>query len=183
MLTDIICLSNQSINLQSMKTVTMRRSTYTGTRTRRQTGKPIRCCTYCNNLHYKNVWYAPNSRFALLIDESKDSLFYSICPACEMQRDGKYEGVLYLRDVPKELDDKVMSLILQEAEQDYLENPQHRVLEFSNILDGHKITANSAKMVQRISEKIQEVFGPCELRSTYKQNPHPLQIAKITFVG
>ena len=165
-----------------MKTLTRRPHIIPRT-LRQQQSKPIIACTYCNNVHYKNVWYAQNSRFALLIDEKKDSIFYSICPACEMQRDGKYEGVLYLRDVPTELDDKVMSLILREAEQDFIENPQHRVLEFSDIHDGHKITANSAKMVQRIGKRIQEVFGPCELQSTYRQEPHPLQIAKITFVG
>lgn len=148
----------------------------------RQKNKQITICPYCSDVHYKGVWYAPYSRFALLIDEIKDSIFYVSCPACKMQRDGKYEGILYIKDVPKKIENRVMSLILSEAEQDYFENPQHRLVEFSGMLDGHKITANSAKMIQRISEKIQSEFHACELHSTYHPSPTPLQITHVTFM-
>lgn len=147
-----------------------------------QKNKKITICPHCSDVHYKGVWYVPYSRFALEIDDKEDLIFYQSCPACQMQSEGKYEGVLYLKDVPDTIENKVVSLVLAEAEQEYYKNPQHRIVEFSGMLDGHKITANSAEMVQRISEKIQSEFNACEAHSTYQQGPESLQIIHLTFM-
>jgi NMD protein affecting ribosome stability and mRNA decay len=145
--------------------------------------KKITRCPSCKNVHYKGVWYAPDSRFALLLDEKKDSFVQHICPACAMQKEGRYAGVLYVKDVPKKIQQPVESLLFTAAKHDYFNNPQHRIVEFSEIMDGYKVTTTSAAMAARMGEKIQALFGACSMHSTYQQVPGAVaQVIKVTFM-
>lgn len=142
----------------------------------------VTVCPSCREVHYKNLWYAPDSRLALLIDEKKDKVLYHTCPACEMQKEGLYEGVLYIRNIPSRLYNQVISAVLHEAVRDYTENPQHRLLDFYDIEGGYKVTASSAAMVHRIGKKLKAEFDSCEMHSAYQHEPYPLQVTKLVFV-
>lgn len=144
--------------------------------------KRITVCPECKDVQYKNFWYAPDSRFALLLDNKKDTFTFHTCPACEMQHAGLFEGVLYIKDIPKKLQQTVVSVVLTVAKHDYDENPQHRIVELSEIIDGYKVTTTSAVMAARIGEKIQSLFGACSLHSVYQCDPHPVQVTKVVFV-
>jgi NMD protein affecting ribosome stability and mRNA decay len=121
-------------------------------------------CPQCLNVHYKGVWYAPDSRFALLINKEKDQVIYQQCPACDMQNSGLFIGVLYVKDIPKQLKDQVQAMIINEAKHVCFENPQNRVIDFFEVTDGYKITATSADMAHRIGERIQNSFDGCEIK-------------------
>lgn len=81
--------------------------------------KQMNICPSCKEVKYKGVWYAPDSKLALMIDTKKDFFSRHVCPACQMQKKGLCEGVLYVKDIPKELYDQVISTIFQEAVSDY----------------------------------------------------------------
>lgn len=140
-------------------------------------------CPSCKNVHYKGVWYAPDSRFAILLDEKKDSFIEHSCPACEMQREGRFAGAVYVKDIPKKLLPAVERVMFTTAHHDYLENPQHRIVEFSEIVDGYKVTTTSALMASRIGQKIQSLFGACSLHATYQYTQGPaVQVVKVMFM-
>jgi len=148
--------------------------------------KPTKCvsvCLDCKNVHYKNIWYAPDSRLALLLDEKKDTIRYRLCPACEMEKEGHYEGVLYIKNIPSDLYDHVISAVLHEAVKDYVENPQHRLLDFYDTEDGYKVTTTAATMVCRIGEKLKSEFSPCVMHSAYQHEPFSMQVTKLTFLN
>lgn len=147
-----------------------------------QKSERITSCPHCRDVHYKGIWYAPDSKLALFLDEDKDTIYSRTCPACQMQKEGRYESVLYVKDIPGSLIGDVVTTILNEAQRIHIENPQNRLLEFSEIIDGFRITTTSAAMVGRIGKKIKESFDSCEVYSNYKRDKESFPITKVMFV-
>ena len=157
------------------------------TRTKAQTkvvqkSKQITRCLRCNNVQYKGVWYAPDSRLALCIDHHKDTVVHRMCPACTMHAAGTFGGILYVKDIPKNKQDAVLAVVLREAEKAYLENLQNRVIEFSDVVDGYKFTTTSADVARRIGRKIQAAFNTREIESTQQSGQYLQGKTKMTFV-
>jgi len=144
-------------------------------------GKQLTLCTQCGDIHYKGFWYASDSHFALLVDEKKDSVLHRHCAACKMIAKGACAGELFIKDVPQDLFGPVFVVMRRAAEQDYAENPQHRVLDFAATENGYRLTATSAKMIRRIRRKILDMFETCEAQSSYKKGSYPLQTTNISF--
>jgi len=144
-------------------------------------GKQLTLCTHCGDIHYKGFWYASDSQFALSINEKEDSVQHQMCPACRMIRKGGCAGELRITDVPENLISSVFLVIQRAAEQDYAENPQHRILNFTAADDGYNLTATSVKMIRRIRRSILDVFDASEAQSVYKKGRHSLQITDISF--
>ncbi len=138
-------------------------------------------CPLCRDVQYKNLWYAPDSRLAQLIDVHHDKISTRLCPACDMQNRGVYEGVLDIKHIPEREYDHVVSIILHEAMRDYGDNPQHRLLDFYDHEEGYMVTATSAAMIYRIGQKIKSEFKSCEMQSQYQHEPYPLQMTRIAF--
>lgn len=141
----------------------------------------VQLCSVCGDVHYKGVWYAPDSKLALLIDRDKEKILRIICPSCEMEALGIYKAALYLKDMPRDIYDDVISIVFNEAIQDYSENPQHRLLDFAETLDGYKITSTSAQMIERLGKKVQSVYNTCKIQSEYQKNIYPSQLTHAVF--
>ncbi len=151
------------------------------TRALEKRSKKVTLCTQCGDIHCKGFWYAPDSQFALTIDDTRDSVTYNLCPACEMQNEGSYAGVLQVAHIPENMLASVFSVIQQVVENDAAENPQRRVLEVAAETDGYILKTTSAGMVSRIGRKILDTFDGCEARSAYKKGNESLQVTHITF--
>lgn len=125
-------------------------------------GKYTRC-PKCHNVKYKKSWYAKDSKIAFLANGEKARITEQVCPACAMRLNGEYGAVLLIHDVPLTKRDQVESIILNEAQEIVIHNPQNRLLEVTETLDGYEVRATAAKVVNAISDKLKAVFGVKEL--------------------
>ena len=128
-------------------------------------------CPMCHNVKYKKQWYAPDSKVALLANGRKAHSEVRRCPACEMKLEGLYRAVVVIHDVPKKLRYRVESLIENEAENAVYHNPQNRVLEIIETLDGYEVRTATAKVARTISDKLKSVFKASEVVSHLQANP------------
>jgi NMD protein affecting ribosome stability and mRNA decay len=128
-------------------------------------------CPMCHNIKYKKQWYAPDSKVALLANGRKAHSEVRRCPACEMKLKGLYSAVVVIHDVPKNLRYRVESLIENEAENSIYHNPQNRVLEVIETLDGYEVRTTSTKAARAISEKLKAVFKASEVVSELQTTP------------
>lgn len=138
-------------------------------------------CPHCNDVQYKGVWYAADSKLALLLNDDKDTVVNRICPACNMQIEGQYQSILYVKDVPEALLQRVVSTILTEGAREHTVNPQNRFLEFSEIIDGFRITSTSAVLVGRVSKKLKDLFDTCEVYYSYTKGEDSVPVIKVIF--
>lgn len=146
------------------------------------TKKLTTVCPQCGGVYSNDSWHLPDSRIALLLDEKLNRITWQRCPACEMQNTGLFMGVLYVKNIPEDLTYLVASFILHEAERACLINPQHRIIEFVDIIDGYKLTTTSASMAVSIGEKIRATFDTAEAQSGYERDPYPLTIPSMVIV-
>lgn len=120
-------------------------------------------CPVCYNVKYKKQWYAPDSKIAFLAGGQKARVGVERCPACEMKLRGTYKAEVILHDVPRNLRYMIESLILNEAQQVSAYNPQHRLLEIVETLDGYEVRTSTPKLVRAISEKLLATFKASEV--------------------
>lgn len=146
-----------------------------------ETTRHLALCPQCGDINYKGFWYAADSQFALMVDERKDTISHAQCPACEMQNQGSYAGVLHVKHIPENMLGPVFSVIRKAVEQDSEENPQHRILGITAERDGYTLKTTSANMVRRIGRKLLDAYESCEAKSTYKKSPERLRVTRISF--
>lgn len=139
-------------------------------------------CPQCGGVCANETWHMPDSRIALLLDEKLNRIMWQRCPACEMQNTGLFMGVLYVKNIPEDLTYLVASFVFHEAERAFLTNPQHRIIEFVDIIDGYKLTTTAASMAASIGEKIRATFDTAETQSGYERDPYPLTIPSMVIV-
>lgn len=150
----------------------------------RKNGRLVRhyvLCPVCHNVKYKNTWYAPDSKLALWVDETRDSVETRRCPACEMQIEGLYKGLVVLHDIPPALKNSVENLILQEAKRVSVTKPQHRILEISETLEGYGIKTSTVILAKVLGKTIQKNFNTCEVQMQYQRKPFLLHKTDVWF--
>ncbi len=161
--------------------MTLIKNRYVTTRAQVKKSKQLALCTQCGDIQYKGFWYASDSQLALMINEDKDSVSYSLCPACQMQNKGSCAGLVHVKYVPKNMLSSVLAIMQKAVEQDSLENPQHRVLEVSVANDGYTLKTTSSSMAKNIGRKILDACEMCEAKSIYRKEPESLYVTDIVF--
>lgn len=137
-------------------------------------GKYTRC-PICLNVKYKKQWHAADSKIAVLAHGRKAHCDMRRCPACEMKLEGLYNAMVVVHNVPNKLRGRVESMIAQTAKRAIAHNPQHRVLEVIETLDGYTVHTTTAKVARAISQQLQTHFTASEVtaRLTHSQPAHP----------
>ena len=128
-------------------------------------------CPMCHNVKYKKQWHAAGSKVALLAHGRRAHTEVRRCPACEMKLEGLYNAVVIIHNVPKHLAYTIESLITNEAKNATYHNPQNRVLEIIELVDGYEVHTTTPKVARAISDKLKSVFSKSEVVSYVQVQP------------
>lgn len=83
-------------------------------------------CSDCNAVYYQKSWKHGFSDYKHL-NENKQ-VGFEICPACQMIKDGKYEGSIVLENVSAEHKEEILRNIKNTGGRAYKRDPMDRVI-------------------------------------------------------
>lgn len=133
-------------------------------------------CPMCHNVKYKKQWYATDSKVGLLSKGNSVHTSLRRCPACQMKMEGFCSAIVTIHDVPKVLRSKIEAYIEREGTFISSKNPQNRVLNILETLDGFEVQLATNRAARTLIKKLQEVlFNVGEVITRTKVGPYRVQ--------
>ncbi|MEA3453195.1 MAG: NMD3-related protein [Patescibacteria group bacterium] len=119
--------------------------------------KSILICEKCGAFYWKKSWHHGVSHYEKSKKEKKIEL--TICPACQMIKDGKYEGEIIIENLEERRKEEVENLIDNFNEVAFSKDPMDRIISIETIAKGIlRILTTENQMAQQLAKKIQKTF-------------------------
>jgi len=119
--------------------------------------KSILVCKECDAFYWQRSWRHGLDGYE---NFSKGKKVKSvICPACQMIKDGKYEGEVIIENLAETKKEEVENLINNFSEVAFDKDPMDRIIFVETIAKGMlRILTTENQMAQRLAKKIQKTF-------------------------
>jgi len=119
--------------------------------------KSILACKECGAFYWHKSW-----RHSLIgykdFSEGK-SVKLIVCPACQMIKDGKYEGEIIIENLAEQKKEEVKNLINNFSEVAFDKDPMDRIISIETIAKGMlRILTTENQMAQQLAKKIRRTF-------------------------
>ena len=142
--------------------------------------KDILICRHCNAVYWYKSWHHKLEDYPEL-KEGKDVRF-SICPACAMIKDKRFEGEIILENVPKKIKEEIKKLAKNFGKRAFERDPMDRIISIEDTTEENvRILTTENQLAQRLSEKIKETFSPSSKLSISHSNKDRILRTKIVF--
>lgn len=125
-------------------------------------GKPhegLVLCKNCDGAFFKKSWHHRADLHLSLEEENKAT--FKLCPACQMEKDKKFEGEIHISDIPKEKWIDFKNTILNSGDLGRKRDPEDRILTLEESFKEGKIhiTTSENQLAIEIAKKLESSFG------------------------
>jgi len=119
-------------------------------------GENIIMCEDCDAVYYYKSWHHDLDDFKHL-DEDKATDF-AVCPACQMERDNKYEGQVIFENVPEKYMKEVVSNIENTGERAYKRDPMDRIIRIKKRGHAIEVLTSENQLARNIARQIERAY-------------------------
>ena len=137
-------------------------------------------CKGCGGYHYKKSWHHDAASFVAKREGKDVVMKFVLCPACQMIRNGMYEGIVTVENVSPNIEEELFNLVKSYCRKAFLRDHQDRLIAVKK--EGKKIiiTLTENQLAVKLAKKIGEVFN-AEIKITYSKEPADTSFVKIKF--
>ena len=120
--------------------------------------KDVLVCKKCNAVYWYKSWHHRLQDYPELSE--KIDLKFTICPACQMVKDKKYEGEVVLEGVPEKLTQEVMNTVKNIGDEAYKRDCQDRIISVqkTNKGSGMRILTTENQLAVQLAKKLSQTF-------------------------
>lgn len=115
--------------------------------------KDVFLCRNCPVVYWYKSWHHRLQDYPQL--EERKGIRFTICPACRMIKDKKYEGEIILENMPQSLKSGIRKLANSYGKRAQEEDPQDRIISIGE----DRILTTENQLAQRLAKKIKQSFG------------------------
>ena len=137
--------------------------------------KDIIICPKCNAYYFYKSWHHKLEDYRHLSNEKR--VKFVLCPACEMIKDGKYEGELILKNVDPNRKEEMLKLIRNIGRKAYDSDPLDRIIEIQKIpskfskINDFRILTTENQLAVRIGKQLKRTFkGELKIKYSHKES-------------
>lgn len=125
-----------------------------------ETGKSKKdslACRDCEAFYWHKSWH---HSLANCPDISEDkNIEFTICPACQMIKDGRYEGEIIIENVAEQKREEIENLISNFGETAFQRDPMDRIISIETVAKGMtRVLTTENQMAQQLAKKIKKTF-------------------------
>ncbi|MFY9457590.1 MAG: hypothetical protein WAP23_01510 [Candidatus Spechtbacterales bacterium] len=130
-------------------------------------------CSDCNAIYYQKSWHHGFADYKHL-DESKPVSF-SICPACQMIKDKKFEGKVVIENILSEHKDEILNNIKNTGERAYKRDPMDRIIGIRNYESAVKgrynveVITTENQLARNIARQVERAYGGVKSEITWSK--------------
>jgi len=119
--------------------------------------KDIIICPECGCVYYFKSWHHRLEDYPHLKEDK--NVNFSLCPACQMIKEGKFEGEILIENCPKEIEKELIALVKNMGEKAFEKDPQDRVISIKKLKKGKiQVLTTENVLAIKIAKKIKETF-------------------------
>lgn len=117
-------------------------------------------CKKCGIVYWNKSWHNKTDSPHILAETSLAlKIKFVLCPACQMIKDKKYEGEIFLSAVPERFRNNIKFLAENYGERAFREDPMDRIISIKEERNNIQILTTENQLAQRLAKKINETFG------------------------
>lgn len=113
-------------------------------------------CGDCNAVYYQKSWHHGFADYKRLNENKQVS--FTICPACQMIKDGKFEGKIVIENVPEEYRDDILGNIKNTGEKEYERDPMDRIIGIKNLESKIEVLTTENQLARNIARQIERAY-------------------------
>jgi len=136
--------------------------------------KDIVICPQCQAFYYYKSWHHHLEEYRHLSEDKR--VKFQLCPACQMIKEGKYEGQVILKNVPLEKEEEMIKLVKNFGEEAFRRDPLDRIIKIKskkisqNLVEIEILTTEN-QLAVRIGKKIKGAFkGDLEIKYSHQED-------------
>ena len=136
-------------------------------------------CPQCHCVYFNKSWHHSLEQDIKRFREEKQVKF-QLCPACQLMKDGRFEGEVIIENVPERFKEEIKALIRNFGKRAFEQDPMDRIIsikekivkrptarrkrgaasrkEFEGLKDIEILTTEN-QLAVRLAKKIDEIFG------------------------
>lgn len=124
---------------------------------RERAKKDILVCKKCEAFYWNKSWHHNLEDYPHL-DEEKN-IEITICPACKMIEEGKYEGEVIIENVDETKKEEIINLIKNFGQASFRRDPLDRIISIEEIARGMiRVLATENQMARRLAKKLGHTY-------------------------
>lgn len=137
-------------------------------------------CKRCHAFYYQKSWHHGAEKF--LSGKHKDfALLFTLCPACEMMKNGLFEGEITIKSVPAKQKAELVHLAKNFCAQAEEKDPMDRLIEITETRVGIVITTTENQLAHKLARHIVRAFKKSRARTLYGKGDNATVRIEITF--
>lgn len=138
--------------------------------------KSVILCPDCQAAYYKKSWHHRLDDFKSL-EKNKDlEVVFKQCPACQMIKNGQYEGRVEILNLPKKYSEELGRLVVAYTRRAFEEDVLDRLIKIKKNLNGSEtenweITLTENQLANKLASKIKDVFNKVKIKRSFSRPP------------
>jgi len=127
-------------------------------------------CSDCNAVYYHKSWHHGFTDYKHLTENK--AVNFIVCPACQMIKDGKFEGKVVFENVPEELRDEVMRNAENTGKKEFERDPMDRIIRIKNPARGEarqrrqesriEVLTTENQLARNIARQVERAYKGCK---------------------
>ena len=128
-------------------------------------------CQSCHSVYYEKSWHHGLGDYQQLSEDKR--IKFVLCPACQMIKDKKYEGVVTLENVSQDKKAEMLNLVRNVGKRAFEKDPLDRIIEIKGESGKGKIeiftTENQLAVI--IGKKLKRAFqGKLDIKYSHQES-------------
>jgi len=138
-------------------------------------------CAWCGAVYRGKAWHHPDA-VRRKLKTRPQAAWLGVCGACEMIRNGLFEGQVVISDIPLSFSKELSGLIRAFVGRAYAKDCQHRMIALHKESDTTwVVTVTENQLANKLARKIRDVFKHVDVRVSYSRQGDDVERVRVHF--
>lgn len=133
-------------------------------------------CSDCDAVYYNKSWKHGFEGGLKQENDTEKSVAFKACPACQMKRDGTFEGEVTLVNIPAGEKEGIMNRVRNMGEKAQASDPLDRILLVEEKGGTIRITTSENQLALQIGKAVNKASKASTLESSFSRAESPVRV-------
>ena len=138
--------------------------------------KDFVACSDCDAVYYDKSWKHGFEGGLKQENDTEKNISFKVCPACQMRRDGQFEGELTLVGIPAGEKEGILNRVRNMGEKAQASDPLDRILSVKETGDTVRITTSENQLALQIGKAVNKASKASTIESSFSRAESPMRV-------
>ncbi|MEX0877299.1 MAG: hypothetical protein WDZ40_00355 [Candidatus Spechtbacterales bacterium] len=124
-------------------------------------------CTKCNASYYYKSWHHKLEDYKEL--KPSKSVSFELCPACEMEKRGQFEGEVVIENFPPHIKEEIVSQLEHVADKAHQRDPMDRILQMHIAEHRIEVRTSENQLALNLGRQVQKAHKNSEIEIKFSE--------------